>query len=74
MKNELIIRKCKNCGAMVKVLTDCNFDAPLLVARGDWQVVKDAQRPVVHSVKSIYSLSKPSTKVGKRLYSFASVT
>ena len=49
-------------------------DAPLLVARGDWQVVKDAQRPVVHSVKSIYSLSKPSTKVGKRLYSFASVT
>ena len=49
-------------------------DAPLLVARGDWQLVKDAQRPVFHSVKSIYSLSKPSTKVGKRLYSFASVT
>lgn len=26
MKNELIIRKCKNCGAMVKVLTDCNCE------------------------------------------------
>ncbi len=26
MKNELIIRKCKKCGAMVKVLEDCNCD------------------------------------------------
>ena len=26
MKNELVIRKCKTCGAMVKVLEDCNCD------------------------------------------------
>lgn len=26
MKNELIIRKCKICGAMVKVLANCNND------------------------------------------------
>lgn len=26
MKNELIIKKCEKCGAMVKVLQDCNCD------------------------------------------------
>ena len=26
MKNELIIKKCVKCGAMVKVLEDCNCD------------------------------------------------
>lgn len=26
MKNELIIKKCKNCGALVRVLTDCTCD------------------------------------------------
>lgn len=26
MKNELIIRKCKTCGAMVKVLVNCNSE------------------------------------------------
>ena len=26
MNKELIIRKCKNCGAMVKVLEDCTCD------------------------------------------------
>ena len=24
MKNELVIKKCKNCGAIVKVIEDCN--------------------------------------------------
>ena len=26
MKNELKIKKCKSCGAMVKVLEDCSCD------------------------------------------------
>ena len=26
MKNELIIKKCKSCGAMVKVLKDCTCE------------------------------------------------
>lgn len=26
MKNELVIRKCKTCGAMVKVLANCNSE------------------------------------------------
>ena len=26
MKNELIIKKCKSCGALVKVLNDCNCE------------------------------------------------
>ena len=26
MKNELIIKKCKTCGAMVKVLKDCTCE------------------------------------------------
>lgn len=26
MKNELIIKECKKCGALVKVLKDCNCD------------------------------------------------
>lgn len=24
MKNELLVKKCKSCGAMVKVIKDCN--------------------------------------------------
>lgn len=27
MKNELTIKKCKSCGAIVKVIEDCNCDA-----------------------------------------------
>ena len=26
MKNELIIKRCKSCGATVKVLEDCNCE------------------------------------------------
>lgn len=27
MKNELVIKECKNCGALVKVLRDCTCDS-----------------------------------------------
>ena len=29
MKNELVIRKCKSCGALVKVLEDCNCECKI---------------------------------------------
>jgi len=35
MKNELVIKKCKSCGAMVKVLEDCNCGGCGIVCCGE---------------------------------------
>ena len=35
MKNELVIKKCKSCGATVKVIEDCNCDVCGIVCCGN---------------------------------------
>lgn len=35
MKNELIIKKCKSCGATVKVIEDCNCEGCGIICCGD---------------------------------------
>lgn len=64
MKNELLIKKCKSCGAIVKVIEDCNCEGCGIVCCGE-----PMEKLVPNSVDAAVEKHVPTyEKVGDEIY------